>query len=75
MRTLSIFAHSRDCNNITFPNGAEHEGYVPSDIGIGGSDDIEIEIDIDTGKIVGWDDSLRDAVLAFGEGLDKSEDD
>lgn len=28
--------------------------YVPSELGIGGGDDIDIEIDLATGKIVGW---------------------
>lgn len=63
MRTLKIFAHSRDCNNFIMPNGSELEGYVLEGIGIGGGDDIEITIDIDTGKIVGWTNEHRDAVL------------
>lgn len=33
----------------------EHEGYVPDDICIGGGDDIDISIDIATGKIIDWD--------------------
>lgn len=66
-RTMTIQAHSKDCNNITFPNGKEHEGYVPDDIGIGGGDDIWIEIDIDTGKIIGWDNDVRDKILSLQE--------
>lgn len=34
--------------------GVDHDGYVPYIKGIGGGDYIEIEIDNDTGKIVGW---------------------
>lgn len=30
-------------------------GYVPKNIGIGGGDYIDIAIDIETGKIIGWD--------------------
>lgn len=62
-RTISIQSHGRDCNFIVFPNGKEHQGYVPDDIGIGGGDDVMLEIDIDTGKIVGWSDDIRDAIL------------
>lgn len=32
----------------------EYNGYVPDGLGIGGGDDIELRIDNDTGKIVGW---------------------
>lgn len=31
-----------------------HNGYVPRDLGIGGGDYIELEIDTDTGKILNW---------------------
>ena len=29
--------------------------YVPHRLGIGGGDDIAIAVDVETGKIVGWD--------------------
>ena len=32
----------------------EYEGYVPSDIGIGGGDYIEISVDAETGQILNW---------------------
>ena len=64
-RIIKIQAHSRDCNFITFPNNETHDGYVPKNLGIGGGDEINLEIDIDTGKIVGWNDKIRDAILLF----------
>ncbi len=32
----------------------EHNGYVPRFMGLGGDDYVEMEIDIDTGKILDW---------------------
>ena len=70
MNTLKIYAHSQDRNSITFPNGREIEGdYVPSDIGIGGGDAVQLSIDVDTGKVVGWNDELRNAVMELQETL------
>lgn len=40
----------------------DFDGYVPRDLGIGGGDIIEIAIDIETGKIIGWD---KDQFLAW----------
>jgi hypothetical protein len=34
-------------------DGKEYNGYVPSFLGRGG-DDVELEIDLETGQIVGW---------------------
>jgi len=62
-RILHIQAHSCDCNHITFPNGKEHEGYVPKGLGIGADDGVDLKIDIDTGMVVGWNDDLRKEVL------------
>lgn len=65
-KTLTITAHSRDCNNIE----AIHKdgsvltltdfthGYVPEGMGIGGGDDIELEIDIATGQILNWNENM-----------------
>lgn len=69
-RVMSIQSHASDCNFITFPNGKTHDGYVPHGIGVGGGDDMFIEVDIDTGKIVGWNDEIRDAILSL-QGHDK----
>jgi len=32
----------------------EQRGYVPYDMCIGGGDDIELEIDVETGRTVNW---------------------
>jgi hypothetical protein len=38
---------------VGYPNGQEHDGYVPEDIGIGGGDYIEFYYCLDCGKIQG----------------------
>ena len=63
MQILTVNAHCRDCCAITFPNGKEYDGYVPGDIGLGCGDAVEIEIDIETGRIIGWSDKVRDMIL------------
>jgi hypothetical protein len=67
MRVLTVQAHCSDLCNIAFPNSREHEGYVPRGLGIGGGDDIRLDIDIDSGKIVGWNDRIRDEILSRQE--------
>lgn len=61
---LSIYAHSRDCNTVEiYANGRVYDltipnrsnGYVPCGLGIGSGDDVELTIDVMTGRIVGWD--------------------
>lgn len=32
----------------------EYDGYVPKDLGIGGGDYLEMEIDLQTGQIINW---------------------
>lgn len=59
MKTITIGAHARDCfwmgvkvtENVYF----NYDGYVPNDMCIGGGDDVEMEIDVETGTIIGWD--------------------
>jgi len=63
MQTLNLFAKSSDRNVITLPDGTEHEGYIPDGLGIGGGDYVELSIDIETGKVVGWSDKHRQAVI------------
>ena len=58
MGTLTISAKCSDLcfASFTDDNGKtiEHDGYVPSDIGIGGNDYVELEIDTKRGRILGW---------------------
>lgn len=60
LKTLHLQAHSRDCNSISVydENGRECmelNGYVPVKMCIGGGDDVELVIDIETGTIQNWD--------------------
>lgn len=65
-KTLTISAHSRDCNNIeaihkdgsVFTLTDFTHGYVPKGMGIGGGDDIGFEIDIATGQILNWNENM-----------------
>lgn len=60
---LDITAHGRDCNNVDVATVAGDSydltrathGYVPLGMCIGGGDDVELSIDIETGTIIGWD--------------------
>jgi len=59
MRTITIQAKCSDCCVIELKDTdanicKENHGYVPRNIGIGGGDYIRLVIDIDSGKIVGW---------------------
>ena len=64
MGILSISAKCSDLcfTNYTDNNGNETEtdGYVPYDIGIGGGDYVDLEIDMKTGQILNWK-SVSDA--------------
>lgn len=57
-RKLEVFCHCSDMSNVRLVNEAEgtmleHDGYVPSGIGIGGGDDIEITICLDCHRVIG----------------------
>jgi hypothetical protein len=58
MGTLSISAKTSDlcCTTFTDKDGKETEtdGYVPYNIGIGGGDYVDLEIDMKTGQIQNW---------------------
>ena len=60
MGTLSISSKSSDLNSIQFKdkNGKVTKGgdysYVPDNIGIGGGDYVELDIDMETGQIQNW---------------------
>ena len=60
MGTLSISSKSSDLNSIQFKdkNGKVTKGgdysYVPDNIGIGGGDYVELDIDTETGQILNW---------------------
>lgn len=56
---LAFQAHCRDCFVGTLLTKdeepiAEHIGYVPGNLGIGGGDEVTLTIDLETGQIVDW---------------------
>lgn len=51
-RVMKIDAKSSDLNFIEY-GVAEHQGYVPNDIGIGGGDYVRFSWCLDCGKIQG----------------------
>jgi len=58
MGTLSVSAKCSDLCFTTYidkdGNETETDGYVPRDIGIGGGDYVDLEIDMKTGQILNW---------------------
>lgn len=59
VRTLSVCAKCSDCFSGALVNEAgqvihRYDGYVPSNLGIGGGDYVEFNIDLYTGKILNW---------------------
>lgn len=59
VKTLSFTAKCSDCFGGTFYNEKDQavkeiDGYVPRDLGMGGGDYIEMEIDLATGQILDW---------------------
>lgn len=51
-RVLSVNAHGRDCNYFSVL-GHSHDGYVPSDLGIGCGDDVEFSMCLECGQVQG----------------------
>ena len=64
-KTISFRGKCSDRFYLKFPNGKEYWGYVPLEIGIGGSDYIELEIDIETGQIIGWQEAFANEILSL----------
>lgn len=59
VKTLSFSAKCSDCfgGDISDEQGntvKELDGYVPRDLGIGGGDYIQMDIDLATGQILNW---------------------
>lgn len=52
MTIVTIFVKHNDMAIIEM-DGVEHEGYMPY-VGVFGGDDTSLEIDNETGKIIGW---------------------
>jgi len=79
IRTISFYAKCSDLFSATLNiDGKQYEieGYPPCGLGIGGGDDIEMEIDLDTGQILNWTPPTDDAIAeAIGEDDEEDEDD
>ncbi len=66
---LNINAKCSDlCEAILLLNGVvvkSHDGYVPSSLGIGGGDYVELSIDLATGQILNWTPPTKAEIKAF----------
>lgn len=73
IRVLKINAKCGDMCSVTLlrqvGNGhyreGPFEGYMPRDLKLGGGDYISLEIDVSTGKIIGWDETAARAVEQY----------
>ncbi len=77
MRTLNVSAKCSDCCFTELHDSEakirlSSDGYVPKGLGVGGGDYIEITIDVDTGKVVGWKPFTNEDAAAV---LEDEEDD
>ena len=55
-RVINVSSHGRDCQSWSMAINGEYkngDGYLPSDFGIGGGDDLEISYCLDCGQIQG----------------------
>jgi hypothetical protein len=82
---LEVTAHCSDLCSLTLLSATretiveQEDGYVPEHLGIGGDDDVELTIDLDTGMIVGWkrpsDTALRRFIHRATTDHDDDDDD
>ena len=68
IKTIRIYGHCVDTFGAEFikADGSSccYDGYVPEGMGVGGGDDIYLEIDKETGKILNWK-PLQDEQVAM----------
>lgn len=77
-RTITINAHSSDLNFVAVPHlNLEKEGYLPHIDNICSGDDVNIEICLDCGQVVGFDGMTDKEVKAAlkDDSVDDDEDD
>ena len=62
MATMTISGKVSDLFGFTVNDDGDividYDGYVPYDIGVGGGDYVEFEVDIATGQILNWPTDL-----------------
>ena len=70
-KILSVSAKCSDLCSIEYvdENGKiiEHDGYVPENIGVGGGDYIDFEIDVETGQILNWNTTEEQIIKALSK--------
>lgn len=60
LKTITVSGHCNDLCYLAVEDSdgnvvyEQQEGYVPSGCGVGGGDDVAMQIDIETGQIIGW---------------------
>ena len=72
-KTLVVCGKTSDCCTVQLldQDGAilkDHDGYVPSGLGIGSGDYIELNVDLDTGQILNWKKPSSERVEEFIRG-------
>jgi hypothetical protein len=71
MRTLKLFGKTSDMSSMKIIDNdgetiMDHEGYVPHDMCIGGGDYVKLEIDIESGKVIGWNpEKVKTSIAEF----------
>ena len=68
--TISFGGKCSDLFDLTWPDGAEYEGYVPNGIGIGGGDYIHMRVCVDCHQVIGMSsaDEIRRVHRRIAEG-------
>jgi len=79
-KTISFTAKCSDLFDLVIADGdevvAEHDGYVPSGLGIGGGDYVELTINLETGFVVGWKSiTIDDAIATIPSEDDEDDED
>ncbi len=52
-QVADVNAKCSDLCFVTYPDGREHDGYVPGDLGIGGGDYVEFSLCLNCGQMQG----------------------
>ena len=69
-RILRVSAKCSDLCCVSYEKDGktvkETDGYVPSNVGIGGGDYVEFDLDLDTGQIIDWKVPSEQALMKIG---------
>lgn len=61
----NIVTFGAKCSDMFY--SGDYDGYVPDNLGIGGGDYIDIEVDVETGRIIGWNTEAVKEFMKNGE--------